>query len=61
MPRVVLESDLLLYFAIVDLNGSKGLHGVRSVNGLPRFPLQRKKKKKSVTNTIYGYNECTHV
>ena len=45
MPRVVLESDLLLHFAIVDLNGSKGLHSVRSVNGLPRFPSQKKKKK----------------
>lgn len=38
VPRVILEGDLLLHFAIVDLHWTKGFHRVRSVNGLPRFP-----------------------
>lgn len=38
VPRVVLEGDLLLHFAIVNLHWTKRLHCVSGVDGLPRFP-----------------------
>ena len=44
VPRVVLERHLLLDFAVVDLNGSKGLHSVRGVYGLTRFPVGRQRQ-----------------
>jgi hypothetical protein len=38
VPGVVLQSDLLLDLAIVDLHWTKALHGVSGIDGLTRFP-----------------------
>ena len=49
VPGVVLQSDLLLDLAVVDLNRAKALHGVSGVDGLTGFPSRKKSHHMTIT------------
>ena len=61
MPRVILEGHFLLYFAIVDLHRTKGLHRVSGVNGLPGFPLEHQRERIKYKWYMYAITNVMHM